>query len=109
EVLHVVMDLVDQGAAICVPGNHEVKLLRWLDGKSPKPTHGLQASIDQLSARDEAFRARVARFVGGLVSHYVLDDGRLVVAHAGMKEELAGRASGAVRSFALYGETTGEI
>ena len=42
------------------------------------------------------------------MSHYVLDDGRLVVAHAGMKEEMQGRGSGKVRDFALYGETTGE-
>ncbi len=43
-----------------------------------------------------------------LVSHYVLDDGKLVVAHAGMKEEMQGRGSAKVRDFALYGETTGE-
>jgi protein phosphatase len=43
-----------------------------------------------------------------MVSHYVLDDGKLVVAHAGMKEQMQGRGSGAVRSFALFGETTGE-
>ncbi len=42
------------------------------------------------------------------MSHYVLDDGKLVVAHAGMKEEMQGRGSGKVRDFALYGETTGE-
>ena len=38
----------------------------------------------------------------------MLDGGRLVVAHAGMKESMQGRGSGAVREFALYGETTGE-
>jgi len=42
------------------------------------------------------------------VSHYVFDDGKLVVAHAGMKQELQGRGSGVVRQFALFGETTGE-
>jgi protein phosphatase len=42
------------------------------------------------------------------VSHYVLDAGKLVVAHAGMKQELQGRASGGVCEFAFYGETTGE-
>ena len=42
------------------------------------------------------------------MSHYVLDDGKLVVAHAGMKQEMQGRGSGKVRDFALYGETTGE-
>src|SRR6185436_8660721 len=47
-------------------------------------------------------------FLDDLVSHYVLDAGRLVVAHAGLREEMHGRGSGRVRDFALYGETTGE-
>ncbi|CAN5922305.1 hypothetical protein BH23ACT10_BH23ACT10_11310 [soil metagenome] len=38
----------------------------------------------------------------------MLDGGALVVAHAGLPEAYHGRASGRVRSFALYGETTGE-
>ena len=38
----------------------------------------------------------------------MLDDGRLVVAHGGMKESYQGRSSGRVRDFALFGETTGE-
>ena len=38
----------------------------------------------------------------------MLDDGRLVIAHAGLKEEYIGRASGKVREFCLYGEVTGE-
>ena len=50
----------------------------------------------------------LADFLDDLVSHYVLDDGKLVVAHAGMKESMQGRASGRVRDFALYGDTTGE-
>ncbi len=108
EVLRLVMDMVDQGVAICLPGNHEAKLLRHLRGKRVRPTHGLDRTIAQLAKHDEAFRDRVARFIDGLVSHFVLDGGRLVVAHAGMREDLAGRASGKVRSFALYGDTTGE-
>lgn len=38
----------------------------------------------------------------------MLDDGRLVVCHAGLPEKYHGRTSGRVRSHALYGETTGE-
>ena len=41
-------------------------------------------------------------------SHLVFDKGRLVVAHAGIKEEMIGRASGAIREMCLYGDTTGE-
>lgn len=107
-VLRLVMDMVEAGAALCVPGNHEIKLLRHLRGKNVKLTHGLDKTVEQLATEDDAFRERVARFIDGLVSHYVLDGGRLIVAHAGMREDLAGRASGRVRQFALFGETTGE-
>jgi protein phosphatase len=107
-VLRLVMNMVASGAALCVPGNHDVKLMRALNGKQVKVSHGLAESLEQLSLETPEFRGAVAKFIDGLVSHYVLDDGKLVVAHAGMKEALQGRGSGAVREFALYGETTGE-
>ncbi|MGC5028406.1 polynucleotide kinase-phosphatase [Micromonospora sp. DT229] len=107
-VLRLVMGMVAAGHALCVPGNHEQKLLRKLRGRSVKVAHGLAETLDQLAAEPTEFSTEVAAFVDGLVSHYVLDGGRLVVAHAGLKEEYQGRASGRVRAFALYGETTGE-
>jgi len=108
ETLKLVMSMVESGAALCVPGNHDVKLMRKLRGKNVKITHGLAESLEQLEAEPEEFKTRVADFIDGLVSHYVLDGGALVVAHAGMKETLQGRASNKVRDFALFGETTGE-
>ena len=107
-VLRLVMSLVAAGAALCVPGNHDMKLLRKLKGRNVQITHGLAASLEQLAAEPPAFVEQVIAFLDGLVSHYVLDDGKLVVAHAGMQETMQGRASGKVRAFALYGETTGE-
>lgn len=107
-VLRLVMDMVEDGVAICVPGNHEAKLLRKLSGRNVQLSHGLAETIEQLEGESEAFIDRVKSFIAGLISHYVLDRGRLVVAHAGMKEAYQGRGSGAVRAFALYGETTGE-
>jgi polynucleotide kinase-phosphatase len=107
-VLRLVMGMVAAGHAICVPGNHEQKLLRKLRGRNVQLTHGLPETLEQLAREEPAFTDEVARFIDGLVSHYVLDGGRLVVAHAGLKEAYQGRASGRVRSFALYGETTGE-
>jgi protein phosphatase len=91
-----------------VPGNHENKLTRALSGRNVQISHGLAETLSQLAAEDEAFRKDVAAFCHGLVSHLVLDAGHLVVAHAGLKEAYQGRASGRVRSFALYGDTTGE-
>ncbi len=107
-VLRTVMAMAAAGSAVCVPGNHESKLVRALRGRNVQVTHGLAESLEQLGAESEEFRLRVVEFLDGLVSHYVLDGRRLVVAHAGMREEMQGRASGAVRAFALYGETTGE-
>jgi protein phosphatase len=107
-VLRLVMGMVAAGHALAVPGNHENKLVRALAGKNVQVAHGLAETLSQLDGEDEAFRTQVAEFCRGLVSHLVLDGGRLVVAHAGLKEAYQGRASGRVRSFALYGDTTGE-
>ncbi|WP_040741606.1 polynucleotide kinase-phosphatase [Nocardia tenerifensis] len=107
-VLRLVMGMVAEGTALCVTGNHENKLVRALDGKQVRVAHGLAESLAQLAGEDEVFRKAAHEFCRGLVSHYVLDGGKLVVAHAGLKEEFHGRASGRVRSFAMYGETTGE-
>ena len=108
EVLRLVMRMVDEGTAFCVPGNHDMKLMRKLKGRDVQLTHGLADSIAQLDREPPEFKKQVVTFLDDLVSHYVFDDGKLVVAHAGMKEEMQGRGSGKVRDFALYGETTGE-
>ena len=108
DVLRLVMGMVDAGQAICVPGNHDVKLQRALKGNRVKIAHGLAETLEQLEAESPEFREQVADFIYKRTSHYILDDGEIVVAHAGMKEELQGRASSVVRDFALYGETTGE-
>ncbi|MFF9915202.1 polynucleotide kinase-phosphatase [Streptomyces sp. NPDC013457] len=107
-VLRRVMGMVAAGDALCVPGNHENKLGRWLKGRKVQETHGLAETIEQLGRESEEFRAEVGAFIDGLVSHYVLDEGRLVVCHAGLPEKYHGRTSGRVRSHALYGDTTGE-
>lgn len=107
-VLRLAMAMTISGAALCVPGNHDMKLVRKLRGKDVQLTHGLAETLHELERESPEFRNQVAEFLDGLASHYVLDDGKLVVAHAGMKEEMQGRGSGKVRDFALYGETTGE-
>ncbi|MFW6114329.1 MAG: polynucleotide kinase-phosphatase, partial [bacterium] len=112
DVVRIARNMVEQGDALCVPGNHDMKLLRKLREKNVQITHGLANSLAEIDALPDdgrdSFCRELADFLDGLVSHYVLDDGKLVVAHAGMKEEFQGRGSGKVREFALYGETTGE-
>ncbi|HKZ13555.1 MAG TPA: polynucleotide kinase-phosphatase [Solirubrobacterales bacterium] len=107
-VLRLVMSMMEASDAICLPGNHDVKLSRALKGREVKIAHGLADSLAQLEPEPGEFREKVADFLQQLVSHVVLDDGRLVVAHAGMKASYQGRSSARVRDFALFGETTGE-
>ena len=129
DTLQLIMGMCEAGSALCVPGNHDIKLLRKLRERNKTEnfshgrnnrrksieiqiTHGLAETLAELDTlptdEREPFEERVITFLDGLVSHFLLDDGKLVAAHAGMKEEMQGRASGAVREFALYGETTGE-
>lgn len=112
DVVRIAAGMIRFGSALCVPGNHDVKLLKKLRGRDVQITHGLaqtMAEIDDLPDETRGpYCQELAEFLDSLVSHYVLDDGKLVVAHAGMKEEMQGRGSGKVRDFALYGETTGE-
>ncbi|GGX81419.1 polynucleotide kinase-phosphatase [Streptomyces anandii] len=107
-VLRRVMGMVKSGHALCVPGNHENKYGRHLKGRKVQLTHGLAETVAQMDGEGEEFRREVREFIDGLVSHYVLDGGRLVVCHAGLPEKYHGRTSGRVRSHALYGDTTGE-
>jgi protein phosphatase len=112
DTYQLVRHMVHAGSALCVPGNHEAKLVRKLRGRGVVVNHGLERTLAELEGVPAELRARFCRdmvdFFDGLISHYVLDDAKLVVAHAGMKASLQGRASSQVREFALYGETTGE-
>jgi hypothetical protein len=107
DVLRIVMDMVAAGQALCVPGNHDDKLLRWLKGREVKIGHGLERTIAQLDGASDTFKARIAAFVESLPYHACLDGGALAIAHAGVRENMLGRNSPKVRSFCLYGDTSG--
>ncbi len=107
-VLRRVMAMAEAGTALCVAGNHEAKLVRALRGAPVRTSHGLQESLDQLDRETQAFRDQVVDYLHGLPFQLVLDEGRLVVAHAGLREDLHGNDSPRARSFALYGDTTGQ-
>jgi polynucleotide kinase-phosphatase len=108
DVLRLAMGMVEAGTALCVPGNHEIKLLKKLRGKDVRVGRGLAVTLEQLDREPPEFSNAVADFIEARAPHYVLDGGRLVVAHAGLKEPMHGRDTQEVRDFALYGETTGE-
>ncbi len=109
EVLRMVMRAYKRGLAYSVRGNHEDKLLRKMKGNPVKVSVGLQKALDQLATQPAGFSERVLEFLDHLPFHIILDQGRLVVAHAGLPAELQGRIADRVRAFCLYGATTGEM
>jgi protein phosphatase len=107
-VLRLVMDMARRGHAMTVLGNHDNKLLRKLRGNNVQPTQGLAATLEQLAREPPEMGGVIREFLESLPTHLVLDRGRLVVAHAGLREDLHGRVSPRVQSFALFGDTTGD-
>lgn len=104
--------MVRHGTALYVPGNHCRKLYRYLTGHNVVLQHGIETTVAQLNALSPEERSTVgekfrALFEGASV-HLVLDEGKLVVAHAGIKERMIGQTSKRIESFCLFGDTTGE-
>ena len=108
DCLRTVMSMVNAGSAFCVPGNHDIKLARYLNGRDVQINHGLENTEEEIDKLSEGEKEEIKRFLEGLTSHLVFDGGRLVIAHAGIKEEYIGRGSVRIRDFCLYGETTGQ-
>ncbi len=108
-VLQLVMNSIKRGTALCVVGNHENKLVRYLAGRKVKISHGLEKTIEQLDRAPATLKSQLPMFLNSLSDHLILDQERLVVAHAGIREDFIGRSSGEIRSFCLYGETNGDL
>jgi protein phosphatase len=106
--LLIVMAMVRSGTALAVPGNHDDKLLRALQGAPVKISNGLDHTLQELNAAGEEMQALVRDFLGGLPPHLILDGGNLVVAHAGLPQDLHGIDSPRARDVALFGTPTGQ-
>ncbi len=109
DCLRLIMGMCAEGSGRCIVGNHDFKLNKWLKGRKVQLNHGLDLTVAELEQTSENFRKQVSEFIYDLRSHSWLAGGGLTVAHAGLKEEMHGRGSGAVRTFAMFGDTTGEI
>ena len=110
-VLRLACDMVYASAALFAPGNHDAKLFRMLRGASLQKTHGLDLTEEQLNSLPGEIRNRLAEDILALLEpqpcYLSLDGGRLIVAHAGIKEEHIGRYDDAVARFTRFGDVTG--
>ncbi len=104
-VLRLVSTACAQGVAHCVCGNHDDKLWRFLKGNKVSLVHGLDKTVAQLATASEEFKAEIRDFLEKLPTHILLDNGKLVVAHAGLKEKFHGRTGGFTWQCCLFGET----
>ncbi len=106
-----VMSLVEAGYAYYTPGNHCNKLLRYLQGRRVQLAHGLAATVEEVEKQEKkepGFSERLRLFIENSPPYLWLDDGRLVVAHAGIKKEMIGRNDSRAQAMCLYGDVTGK-
>ncbi len=107
-VLRLVMGMLAAGNALAVPGNHDVKFARWLEGRNVTPSHGLDLTIEQMRNEPQSFHSEVLSFLELLPTYLWLDGGAIVISHAGIEEPMIGKIDGRIRSFCIYGDTDGK-
>ena len=104
DTVAIVMAMCAAGQALCVPGNHDVKFRKWLDGRHVSQTHGLEGTAAEYRRVDASTRASVNQFIRALPYYLWLDGGRLVVAHAGIRADMIGTLDHKIESFCIYGD-----
>lgn len=111
-VLQLVTKLVQKNQALYVPGNHCDKLYRLFLGRNVQVTHGLETTVAELSRVSAKTKQQIKNDFIHLVEtsplYLVLDEGNLIVSHAGIRQDLIGKNNSRVKTFCLYGDITGE-
>ncbi|ESU32698.1 hypothetical protein G3A_10165 [Bacillus sp. 17376] len=104
--------VVDKKSAFYVPGNHCNKLYRYLLGNKVQTTHGLETTVSEfMSLKTEQkneFREKFMALYETAPLYHVLDKDRLLIAHAGIREDYIGKNNSKVKTFVLYGDITGQ-
>ncbi|QSZ27000.1 bis(5'-nucleosyl)-tetraphosphatase PrpE [Aceticella autotrophica] len=113
KVIEFVYKHVREKKALYVPGNHCDKLYRFFIGHDVQITHGLETTVAELRALSTEERRIISTHFIELYEnaplYLLLDNGRLIVAHAGIPEKYVGRYDKKVKRFVLYGDITGEV
>ena len=110
-VWRLIINMAESGNALLVVGNHDNKLMRWLMGRPVRVGKGLLSTISELDMLPRieqlAFRERLLTLLRATPSYLLLDNGRLVVTHAGIRDEMIGRLDRQIAAFCLYGDVAG--
>ena len=113
ETLRLVFKIQDTGTLIYSPGNHCNKFYRYAKGNQVQEMHGLETTVAELNTLSAEERDRFLKqyilFYEALPLYHTLDEGNLIIAHAGILEDMIGKGhSEKVRVFVLYGDITGK-
>ncbi|MCF6136868.1 bis(5'-nucleosyl)-tetraphosphatase PrpE [Pseudalkalibacillus berkeleyi] len=112
KVIELVHLLIEQGMAKYSPGNHCDKLYRYFLGRNVQIRHGLETTVEEYEQLNDQEQSEISTKFKWLFENaplYLrLDQDRLIVAHAGIRDDLIGHSHKRVRTFVLYGDITGE-
>ncbi|HLU21137.1 MAG TPA: bis(5'-nucleosyl)-tetraphosphatase PrpE [Bacillaceae bacterium] len=113
KMIEIVWKLWKKQDAFYVPGNHCNKLYRYFLGRKVQITHGLETTVAELKAlsfkKDNHVKKMFMELYESSPLYHILDDGKLVIAHAGIREDYIGKQNKSVEKFVLYGDITGEF
>lgn len=112
KIIEVVTRLVKTEGAHYSPGNHCNKLYRFFLGNKVQVSHGLETTVAEYESLNNLEQRRIREMFMELYEkaplYQVLDEGKLVVTHAGIREDYIGKKHSGVKTFVLYGDITGE-
>ncbi|MCF3942088.1 bis(5'-nucleosyl)-tetraphosphatase PrpE [Oceanobacillus alkalisoli] len=104
--------VVTEKIARYVPGNHCNKLYRFFLGNNVQQKHGLETTVQEYETLDNKEKQHIREQFMSLYEqaplYLEIPEVNAVIAHAGIKEEYIGRTDKQVKSFVLYGDTTGK-
>ncbi|WP_457641852.1 metallophosphoesterase [Persephonella sp.] len=102
--------LKKEGNFIEIQSNHNRKFVKWLKGKNVRISYGMQKTVNEFLALPEErqieLREEYIKYYSECPLYLIIND-NVVVAHAGIKDDMIGKTGDKIKSFVLYGKTTG--
>ncbi|MED3793529.1 bis(5'-nucleosyl)-tetraphosphatase PrpE [Niallia alba] len=112
-VIETIYLLVKNNLAYYVPGNHCDKLYRFFLGRNVKIAHGLETTVAEWEQLNKKEQQRIKGMFKDLYEnaplYHILDNQKLIIAHAGIREDYIGQYHNKVKTFVLYGDISGEV
>ncbi|WP_442599199.1 bis(5'-nucleosyl)-tetraphosphatase PrpE [Neobacillus sp. D3-1R] len=112
KIIEIVWRLVKEQGAHYSPGNHCNKLYRFFLGNKVQVSHGLETTVAEYESlipqEQKRIRDMFIELYQNAPLYQVLDEGKLVITHAGIREDYIGKTHSGVKTFVLYGDITGK-